>query len=1116
MADVKNLGGLLLQIIYFSTGLLAFNLDTNIPIVKKSNSPGDYFGFSVAQHQIPSQGAVTGSVLLVGAPKSDLVGGPVRNTGVVYRCPVTTLTADCTQLRIDAEPPLDGEDKEDEWLGVTVKSQGPGKKVLACAHRYKHIGPSRTDIQFIWGLGLCYTLYNTLDEDSVHNPCSGRSVVSGHEEFGVCQAGTSGFLTDDDRILIGAPGPYNWRGAIFKNSIEDNLNADTWWYKSTLQNQKRATDLPPPVDIYSYLGYSVTAGKFLNNEMTYASGSPRANETGRVVLFTENKVPKYLKFEPQHILKGEQFGSYFGAEVLSIDVNNDGLLDLVIGAPFYHGTRVGGKIYIYMNSLPQGITDKTVPVEITSRNMNEKECMELGCEHARFGFSLANLGDLNRDGYDDLAVGAPYEGNGTVYIFNGGKDGINTEYSQRIPASSIQGPSDLKTFGYSLSGGQDMDHNGYPDLLVGAYESNHALLLRARPVVNIFSEFKTSPKMVNPKQETCAAGICFKMELCFRFTAEPKNKFAAVRPTIHYTVIAERYEGGFSFSRVMFKQAQDNEKRYQVSGTLQLFTQDRNMKKCINEEAFIDPATKDLLNPINFMITYGLEEKIPPPLIPGQPLPEINDYPTYNSKDATQMYMLDFEKNCGKDNVCRSDLEVTYSIDNLESEGPNKYVLSLGEHSEVTLRFHVKNRKEDAHAAEFHLWHPREFKYRLSTDIVCNTVENVKHYLLCNLGNPMNSGKSKDFGITFYTYSVTNSEKDLPFNFTVNTTSTDVNSNIQMSMSIRVVVRTDILIRGGSSPEQVFYGGEVKGESAIRIEKEIGSPLVHSYEVINTGPGTVPSSSVDIFWPYEVENGLDQGKHLLYLMQEPQVEGADGRCIMQEGQVNPLGIAINEQLMLKPSRYTPDNVAQSKVVTNTSSPAYTLADGKSRKKRAVVIEPVEVVGPGGKKMMVVTLDCDQRSAGYSTAKCFKFTCQIGTLLKNKRAVIRIRARLWNATFIEDYPNVDSVRILSKAQVKLDPKDNIQQEKESNDLAYALTVAYPERKEAAKEQVPLWIIIVAAIGGVLLLLLLILILWLLGFFKRKTPGEDVDDLDGPMHEVTVSKKNKYNDHSDGYN
>jgi hypothetical protein len=33
----------------------------------------------------------------------------------------------------------------------------------------------------------------------------------------------------------------------------------------------------------------------------------------------------------------------------------------------------------------------------------------------------------------------------------------------------------------------------------------------------------------------------------------------------------------------------------------------------------------------------------------------------------------------------------------------------------VTLKFRVKNRKEDAHAAEFHLWHPAEFTYRLSS-----------------------------------------------------------------------------------------------------------------------------------------------------------------------------------------------------------------------------------------------------------------------------------------------------------------------------------------------------------------------------------------------------------------
>lgn len=48
----------------------------------------------------------------------------------------------------------------------------------------------------------------------------------------------------------------------------------------------------------------------------------------------------------------------------------------------------------------------------------------------RFGFALTNLGDINKDRYEDLAVGAPYEGKGVVYIYLGSKHGIITEPSQ--------------------------------------------------------------------------------------------------------------------------------------------------------------------------------------------------------------------------------------------------------------------------------------------------------------------------------------------------------------------------------------------------------------------------------------------------------------------------------------------------------------------------------------------------------------------------------------------------------------------------------------------------------------------------------------------------------------
>lgn len=67
----------------------------------------------------------------------------------------------------------------------------------------------------------------------------------------------------------------------------------------------------------------------------------------------------------------------------------------------------------------------------------------------RFGSSLAALPDLNADGFNDLAVGAPMENNGqgSIYIFHGkGKGGISLTYSQ---VSKILIPSHLSYLFFS-------------------------------------------------------------------------------------------------------------------------------------------------------------------------------------------------------------------------------------------------------------------------------------------------------------------------------------------------------------------------------------------------------------------------------------------------------------------------------------------------------------------------------------------------------------------------------------------------------------------------------------------------------------------------------------------
>ncbi len=50
------------------------------------------------------------------------------------------------------------------------------------------------------------------------------------------------------------------------------------------------------------------------------------------------------------LLCGLQFGSYFGAALCAVDVNNDDLDDLLVGAPLYrsqHGDD--GTVHVYIN-----------------------------------------------------------------------------------------------------------------------------------------------------------------------------------------------------------------------------------------------------------------------------------------------------------------------------------------------------------------------------------------------------------------------------------------------------------------------------------------------------------------------------------------------------------------------------------------------------------------------------------------------------------------------------------------------------------------------------------------------------------------------------------------------
>ncbi|XP_071512527.1 integrin alpha-PS1-like isoform X2 [Panulirus ornatus] len=406
-----------LQCLCLLSLVFSFNLEPRIPIVK-NGTPGSHFGYTVAQHQsiverAPGRVHKT-SWILVGAPKDHNLQPGTNRSGALWKCPLTTNITDCQQVYTDGfktldetlSQPAEYEIKDGQWLGVTLKSQGPGGKVLVCAHRYMHKGKG-----FQWGFGLCYILSQMLDVDDYLEPCRGKPVNEGHQQYGFCQAGTSGLLLDDEAVL-GVPGPYTWRGTVHTSNISDDflLKDKTQYFGPVTENNS-------PVDKYSYLGYSVTAGHFFGNYMSYVGGAPRSNGTGQVVFFSREKIGNSL-LRVDLILNGEMFASSFGFEVLAVDINGDRHDDLVVGAPFYHTRTASGAVYIYMNN-DGGFTT------------NHPNTMIKGSAgETRFGFSMTSLGDLNHDGFMDVAVGAPYEGRGAIYIYLGSQDGLIKDPAQ--------------------------------------------------------------------------------------------------------------------------------------------------------------------------------------------------------------------------------------------------------------------------------------------------------------------------------------------------------------------------------------------------------------------------------------------------------------------------------------------------------------------------------------------------------------------------------------------------------------------------------------------------------------------------------------------------------------
>lgn len=1016
--------------------LRAFNLDVD-KLTVYSGPEGSYFGYAVDFH-LPAARAAS---VLVGAPRANTSQPDIVEGGAVYYCPWPAQdSARCRQIPFDTtnnrkirvngtKEPI--EFKSNQWFGATVKAHKG--KVVACAplYHWRTLKPTAEKDP----VGTCYVAIQNFSAYAEYSPC--RTSNADPEGQGYCQAGFSLEFYKNGDLIVGGPGSFYWQGQVITASIADIIA--NYSFKDILRKltREKQTDVAPASFDDSYLGYSVVAGEFTgDSQQELVAGVPRgAQNFGYVSIINSTDMTFIQNFT------GEQMASYFGYTVAVSDINNDGMDDILIGAPlfmereFESNPREVGQVYLYLQESALLFRD---PQVLTGTEV-----------FGRFGSAVAHLGDLNQDGYNDIAIGAPFAGKdrrGKVLIYNGNKDGLTPRPSQILQGvwASQAVPSG---FGFTLRGDSDIDMNDYPDLIVGAFGTGKVAVYRARPVVTVDAQLLLNPMIINLDNKTCqipeSPGLmaCFSLRVCASVTGQSISNTVGLMAEVQLDSLKQKG----AIKRTLFL---DN---HQSQLVFPLRIQQRKSPQCQAFTVYLRDETefRDKLSPINITLNYSLDTSTFKEGLEVAPI--LNYY--RDSAVSEQAHIL---VDCGEDNMCIPDLKLWAQ--------PDKHQVIIGDENHLMLIINARNEGEGAYEAELFVTIPEEAEYvgvergnKGLRPLSCEyRMENVSRMVVCDLGNPMVAETNYSLGLRFTVPHLEKTNTSVNFSLQIRSSNKDNPDSNFVNLQINITAVAQVEIRGVSHPLQIVLPiHNWEPEEKPHKEEQVGPLVEHIYELHNIGPSTISDTRLEVGWPFSARD-----EFLLYIF---HIQTLGPLQCQTNPDINPEDI--------KPATPSEDTPELSAFLRNSTIPHLI-------RKRDVPVLEAQRQSPSK------ILNC-------TNIECLEISCVVGRLGRGESAVLKIRSRLWAQTFLQRKNDPYSLASLVSFEVQKMPYKDQPAKLPEGSIAIKTSVIWATPNVSFS--IPLWVIILAILLGLLVLAILTLALWKCGFFDRaRPPQEDVTD------------------------